>query len=148
MKASRMASLQQANFNTEYTITGITRKNKMSFQNQFASHLSQRQQHFQQGTAGGVVAGLNPATMGERDLAHDRQAEPSAAPAAAGAARIAAVEAFEHSLLVFLAETWSAIADRDPTPTAPAAQIHRHALAIGAVAQGVIEQVVEEPMQA
>lgn len=74
MKASRMASLQQANFNTEYTITGFIRKNKMSFQNQFASHLSQRQQHFQQGTAGGVVAGLNPATMGERDLAHDRQA--------------------------------------------------------------------------
>ena len=110
--------------------------------------MSQRQQHFQQGTAGGVVARLDPATMGERDLAHDRQAEPSAAPAAAGTARIAAVEAFEHSLLVFLAEAWSAVADRDPTPTAPAAQIHRHGLAIGAVAQGVIEQVVEQSMQA
>ena len=65
--------------------------------------IGQRQQHFQQGTAGGVVARLDPPTMGEGDLAHDRQAEPSATPAAAGPAWIAAVEALEHPLLVFLA---------------------------------------------
>ena len=43
MEASRMASLQQANFNTEKTIAGILSKSKMSFQNQFVYHLSQRQ---------------------------------------------------------------------------------------------------------
>ena len=88
-----------------------------------------------------MVAGPHQAPLAEGDLTHDREAKAAAIPGAPGPGGVPPVKTLEHAIEIGFAEARSVVTNGDEAPAVPFFDAQVNAPPVGAVAQGVVDQV-------
>ena len=94
-----------------------------------------------------VVTCLNATTMVDGDLLHDGESKPAATAIGSCPGGVTSIEALEHLLEVWLAQSGSVITNREQPPASTLLNGDFHPITIRGVAQSIVEQVEDGAMQ-